>query len=150
MFSWSVCVGGGRRSGGNKVGGLGGATNCTGEVTLLILMVKVKVFPNPNLTFRTNLIFVTSSWNNDEFFTSWFLFLNLQSFASLSASPGNSQCWVLSIGSQGSHMTNWFLQKLYSMGTNWYMGMWTVRPSNSISHVETTISTDGNTLNGGS
>lgn len=111
-------------------------------------MVKVNVFPNPNLTFRTNLIFVTSSWNNDESFTSWFLFLNLliASFASLSASPGNSQCWGLSIGSQGSHMTNWFLQKLYCMGTNWYMGVWTVRPSNSLSHVTTIISTDGNTL----
>lgn len=56
MFSRSVCVGGARRSGGNKVrGGQGRAANCLREMTVDSLIVKVNIFPNPNLTFRTNL-----------------------------------------------------------------------------------------------
>lgn len=46
-------------------------------------------------------------------------------------------------------MTNCLLWKLYCMGKSCYTGIRAVRPNKCLFHAETSISTDGNTLNGG-
>lgn len=144
MFPWSVCAGGERLSGGNKLGGQWRAAQCRREMTVDSLIIKVNIFPNPNLTFRTNLTSFISSWNNDKFFTSWFLFLNLliASFASLSALPGNSilriQLWQARVSHYQLHFS-----KVIGHGNKELLA---ASPSKSpFSCAETSVCTDDNT-----